>query len=271
MSASSCMTGAGAPPTRPRVHQLADERGVADQLAALLADYLQPKAKVSEGKQKNKTKSKTAQKQENKSVNRLLRAAGSPPAMLASPHTTARSPGELRLVCDNMLQGLCKKLRLFGVDCVALENGQGHGECITLAEQGRFVVSRGAPAAMLGRRLPAGHLLALTTNELEQQVEEVLAYFVVRVVEGDLFSRCILCNGAAYYLLDQAALLALHSGQGEGDVVEVEVRLGGTATRGQVDLATGKTDGGVAVAADRVPREVILATQVGRDSRTNIS
>ena len=36
MSASSCMTGAGAPPTRPRVHQLADERGVAERGVTLL-------------------------------------------------------------------------------------------------------------------------------------------------------------------------------------------------------------------------------------------
>ena len=39
------------------------------------------------------------------------------------------SPPELRVVCDTMLQGLCKKLRLHGVDAVALESHEYFENC----------------------------------------------------------------------------------------------------------------------------------------------
>ena len=95
-----------------------------------------------------------------------------------------------------MPQGLCKKLRMVGIDCVALENGQDHQLC--LEHVGRMVVSRGAPAQALAKHLPPGHCLALGSNEVEDQVAEVVAHFNVTVREEDLFSRCVLCNGDSY-------------------------------------------------------------------------
>ena len=40
-----------------------------------------------------------------------------------------------------MKQGLCKKLRICGVDAVALENGRAHRDCarLALAEAGHYV------------------------------------------------------------------------------------------------------------------------------------
>ena len=51
----------------------------------------------------------------------------------------------MQLVCDDMFQGLGRRLRLFGVDCLALDNGQEHLECVGLATGPplRYVPSRG--------------------------------------------------------------------------------------------------------------------------------
>ena len=56
-----------------------------------------------------------------------------------------------------LLQGLCRKLRMFGVNCLALDNGQDHLDCVRLAEEDeRFVLSRGMAAVKIRKHLPAG-------------------------------------------------------------------------------------------------------------------
>ena len=119
---------------------------------------------------------------------------------------TPSDPRSIRLVCDDMLQGLCRKLRMFGVDCLALDNGQDHLDCVKLATAGpepRYVVSRGIAAARIAKHLPAGHTLSMRSNELVLQVEEVFRYFNIVVTDADLFSRCVLCNGGHYYELSR--------------------------------------------------------------------
>ena len=122
---------------------------------------------------------------------------------------TPSDPRSIKLVCDDMLQGLCRKLRMFGVDCLALDNGQDHLDCIKLATAGpepRYVVSRGIAAARIAKHLPAGHTLNMRSNELVLQVEEVFRYFNIVVTDSDLFSRCVLCNGGHYYELSRYQL-----------------------------------------------------------------
>merc|ERR1719242_1163519 len=132
------------------------------------------------------------------------------PDLVQPLFSSAQQPGDVRLVCDDMLQGLCRKLRMFGVDCLALSNGQDHLDCVLLATQdNRFVVSRGTAAARINKRLPPGHTLAITTNELDLQVEEVFRYFFITPDHTNLFSRCVLCNGSQYYELSQDLLRRL--------------------------------------------------------------
>ena len=120
----------------------------------------------------------------------------------------ASEPGTVALVCDNMLQGLCRKLRMFGVDCLALDNGQDHLDCVTLAQGAvtRYVVSRGSAAAKIAKQLAPGHTLSIRSDDLALQVEEVFRYFNIVVSDSDLFSRCVLCNGGHYYQLSRAQL-----------------------------------------------------------------
>ena len=196
------------------------------------------------------------------------------PDLVAPLFTSPRPPGEVRLVCDDMLQGLCRKLRMFGVDCLALENGQDHLDCVSLAagEEGRFVVSRGAAAARIMKRLQPGQCLAVTSNELDLQVEEVFRYFNIQADSTNLFSRCVLCNADQYYELSQNLLARLADNKAR-DVVEGEEEEevwetvlvtnnhSGQERSGRVNLVTGLLETGVAVQVEKVARSTISTYQ----------
>ncbi|XP_023339839.1 exonuclease mut-7 homolog isoform X2 [Eurytemora carolleeae] len=124
-------------------------------------------------------------------------------------------PSQLRVVCDTMLQGLCKKLRGCGVDAVALENGEEHMNCLQLQKaksDGKgtvYVISRGLPADRIAKQMPRGHCLKLYPEKTEDQIKEVFRYFNVKAREGDLFSRCVLCNGDEYLKVPGNLLLKI--------------------------------------------------------------
>ena len=192
------------------------------------------------------------------------------PDLVQPLFSSAQQPGDVRLVCDDMLQGLCRKLRMFGVDCLALSNGQDHLDCVLLATQdNRFVVSRGTAAARINKRLPPGHTLAITTNELDLQVEEVFRYFFITPDHTNLFSRCVLCNGSQYYELSQDLLRRLADNLNSGEDKEEEVEgckwesvvvtnsQTGEDRQGEVNMMTGYTDSGVAVQVKSMARATI--------------
>ena len=242
-----------------RLEALALERGVAVELEKILVEAMGKKVKKPK-------KPKLSKKAIEEGCNIVTEVFLPPPL---TPGTSV-APSQLRLVCDNMLQGLCKRLRRYGIDCLALENGQDHSECLVLATAtGRYVVSRGSPAASLARSLVPGHCLALVSNELEVQVDEVFRYFGVHLQDTDLFSRCVLCNGDEYYRLSQENMLALQAsktgpalGEEHHDTQQLLVEVSSSSKaeirQGRVDLVTCLTEEGVEVQVERVPREVVL-------------
>eukprot|EP00092_Neocalanus_flemingeri_P001291 GFUD01001379.1.p1 GENE.GFUD01001379.1~~GFUD01001379.1.p1 ORF type:complete len:908 (+),score=346.11 GFUD01001379.1:285-2726(+) len=175
----------------------AEERGVTKELKEMLENSMRKTLKDKEPKSKDKV---TRVKLEEIVAD-----------LVAPLLSTPSPPQAMQLVCDDMLQGLCRRLRLFGVDCLALDNGQDHLDCVGLATQPepRYVLSRGGAAAKIAKRLPAGHTLDIKSNDLDVQVEEVFRYFNIVAETGDLFSRCVLCNGGHYYLLDRGVLVQL--------------------------------------------------------------
>ena len=125
--------------------------------------------------------------------------------------SSSKTPAEVRLVCDDMLQGLCRRLRDYGLDCVALSNGQDHLDCVHLATRGagRFVVSRGTAAVNIARRLPRGHTLNIKSSELDLQVEEVFQHFNIVMDSCSSLPRCLACNGGIFYHLPQRVIGSL--------------------------------------------------------------
>ena len=221
-------------------------------------------------------------------------------AGLADPLFKAvKRPVDVRLVCDNMLQGLARRLRTFGVDCLALDNGQDHLDCVTFASAGeeRFVVSKGSAAASISRRLPKGHTLSLKSNEVDLQVEEVFKYFNI-IVDSHLQPRCSACNGGQIYQLSQdlvrsvcenvkmrrqnKPILTLDFGDSDSDedwqgeteqlqevqeshrrleVVRVVSSFTGEVRRGEVNTLTGHLDTGAQLQLDHLETKMAESVQ----------
>ena len=81
-------------------------------------------------------------------------------------------PTHLKIVCDSMLNGLCKKLRLHGVDSVVIENFEAFENCATIAKKDkRMVLTKDSRHYIKLRQLVAkGTCLNLRTDKPEDQV-----------------------------------------------------------------------------------------------------
>ncbi|XP_041666203.1 exonuclease mut-7 homolog isoform X2 [Cheilinus undulatus] len=109
-------------------------------------------------------------------------------------------PQQLRVVCDNMLQGLGRYLRCLGVDVVMLENNDDHREAAKLAQaEGRVILTCGQPFQTLRSQVGEGRCLSLDCSEkAKDQAVRVLRHFNVQPTPGDIFSRCQSCNSDEY-------------------------------------------------------------------------
>ncbi|XP_053267889.1 exonuclease mut-7 homolog [Pleuronectes platessa] len=109
-------------------------------------------------------------------------------------------PQQLRVVCDNMLQGLGRYLRCLGVDVIMLENTDDHREAARLAQaEGRVILTCGQPFQSLRSQVGEGRCLALEcTEKARDQAVRVLRHFNVQPTPSDIFSRCQACNSDQY-------------------------------------------------------------------------
>uniref|UniRef100_A0A8C8HGS8 3'-5' exonuclease domain-containing protein n=1 Tax=Oncorhynchus tshawytscha TaxID=74940 RepID=A0A8C8HGS8_ONCTS len=117
-----------------------------------------------------------------------------------SPLPPRMAPQQLRVVCDNMLQGLGRYLRCLGVDVVLLENTDDHRVAAQLAqEDGRVILTCGQPYQTLKSQVGEGRCIALDCSEkARDQAVRVLKHFNVQPTQSDIFSRCQVCNSDQY-------------------------------------------------------------------------
>ncbi|XP_051907448.1 exonuclease mut-7 homolog [Hippocampus zosterae] len=127
----------------------------------------------------------------------------SPPAPLA--------PQQLRVVCDNMLQGLGRYLRCLGVDVVILENDDDHRVAAKLAQaEYRVILTCGQPYQTLRSQVGEGRCLSLDCSEkARDQAMRVLRHFNVRPTPCDIFSRCQACNSDQYVALTRQDMIRM--------------------------------------------------------------
>ncbi|XP_056289107.1 exonuclease mut-7 homolog [Pseudoliparis swirei] len=109
-------------------------------------------------------------------------------------------PQQLRVVCDNMLQGLGRYLRCLGVDVIILESTDDHRVAAELAHaEGRFILTSGLPFQTLRSQVAEGRCLSLDCSEkARDQAVRVLRHFNVQLTTSDIFSRCQACNSDQY-------------------------------------------------------------------------
>ncbi|CAJ1070878.1 exonuclease mut-7 homolog [Xyrichtys novacula] len=109
-------------------------------------------------------------------------------------------PQQLRVVCDNMLQGLGRYLRCLGVDVVILESTDDHRVAAKLAQaEDRVILTCGQPFQSLRSQVGEGRCLSLDCSEkAKDQTVKVLQHFNVQPTPRDIFSRCQACNSDEY-------------------------------------------------------------------------
>ncbi|XP_014324481.1 exonuclease mut-7 homolog isoform X1 [Xiphophorus maculatus] len=123
-----------------------------------------------------------------------------------SEDTPPLTPQQLRVVCDNMLQGLGRYLRCLGVDVVMLENTDDHRVAAKLAQdEGRVILTCGQPFQTLRSQVGEGRCLSLDCSEkARDQAIRVLRHFNVQPTPSDIFSRCQACNSDEYVSIPRA-------------------------------------------------------------------
>ncbi|XP_015236544.1 PREDICTED: exonuclease mut-7 homolog [Cyprinodon variegatus] len=152
-------------------------------------------------------------------------------------------PQQLRVVCDNMLQGLGRYLRCLGVDVVMLENSDDHRVAAQLAQaEGRVILTCGQPFQTLRSQVGEGRCLSLDCSEkARDQAIRVLRHFNVQPSPSDIFSRCQACNSDQYVAIPRADMVTMlkdkgflqdHNTEGmlEKSCQQEELRLNDTVT-----------------------------------------
>ncbi|XP_077594303.1 exonuclease mut-7 homolog isoform X2 [Stigmatopora nigra] len=121
------------------------------------------------------------------------------------------APQQLRVVCDNMLQGLGRYLRCLGVDVVILENDDDHRVAAKLAQdEYRIILTCGQPYQTLRSQVAEGRCLSLDSSEkARDQAVRVLKHFNVQLTPCDIFSRCQACNSDQYVALTRHDIIRM--------------------------------------------------------------
>ncbi|XP_051268624.1 exonuclease mut-7 homolog [Dicentrarchus labrax] len=133
-----------------------------------------------------------------------------------SEDTPPLPPQQLRVVCDNMLQGLGRYLRCLGVDVVMLENTDDHRVAGKLAQaEGRVILTCGQPFQTLRSQVGEGRCLSLDCSEkARDQAVRVLRHFNVQPTPSDIFSRCQACNSDQYVAIPREDMVKMLNEKG---------------------------------------------------------
>lgn len=120
-------------------------------------------------------------------------------------------PYELRVVCNNMLQGLGSQLRSCGVDSVILGPNIRHDEAVKISKrENRIVLSSGKVFDQIRAGVGAAMCLRVPHNiSARDQCMFVFNHFRVNVQKEDIFTRCSVCNGTDFVDLPSKDMEAL--------------------------------------------------------------
>ncbi|CAK6433445.1 unnamed protein product [Pipistrellus nathusii] len=149
--------------------------------------------------------------------------AAAPPQQVLEAEAGAQAPEipvrAFRVVCDSMLQGLARSLRLLGADVLALGSGEDHRRAAEVARQeGRIILTSGLPYHTLRSQVGDGRCLRVDCSlKAAQQAKAVLRRFNVRVSPSDIFSRCQACNCDQYLKVSKGLMTQLVGLSGQED------------------------------------------------------
>ncbi|KAK4873175.1 hypothetical protein RN001_015204 [Aquatica leii] len=129
-----------------------------------------------------------------------------------SPHVETVPASAVKVVCDTMLQGLGKSLRRCGIDTAILENFEEHMHCVRLAiDEQRYILTRGTIFDQLAGAVPPGYCLRVLSDNIDEQLKQVLDYYKIIVTKDDVFSRCQTCNSNSFIKISRSTMNTLAS------------------------------------------------------------
>lgn len=97
----------------------------------------------------------------------------------------------MKFVADRMLGKLAKELRMLGYDTVYYRGEDAYPLIKLAREEGRVVLTRNTK---LFPKIPEDRIIRITEDRPSLQVTELIQRGYVSLDEGNLFSRCLLCN-----------------------------------------------------------------------------
>jgi uncharacterized protein with PIN domain len=95
-----------------------------------------------------------------------------------------------RFVCDVMLGSLARWLRLFGCDCLYLNDAEDEELAELARREGRWLLTRDRALAAVGPRTQL-----VEAERLEEQLAEVISRHHLAPATGLERARCAECNG----------------------------------------------------------------------------
>ncbi|HEV8628872.1 MAG TPA: Mut7-C RNAse domain-containing protein [Thermoanaerobaculia bacterium] len=113
------------------------------------------------------------------------------------------SDDEPRLIADAMLGGLARWLRALGLDVAYDPALDDAGLVATAVREGRLILTR--DRKLVERRLARCHLL-IASDQVPEQLRQVLDALALTLDPARLLSRCLRCNAPLVELAAEEAL-----------------------------------------------------------------
>jgi len=97
----------------------------------------------------------------------------------------------MKFLVDRMLGKLAKELRMLGYDTVYYRGENTHSLIQLTREEGRVILTRNTKLIPKG---PEDHIIRIEEDKPSLQVRELIQKGIISLNDGNLFSRCLLCN-----------------------------------------------------------------------------
>ncbi len=97
----------------------------------------------------------------------------------------------MNFVADRMLGKLAKELRMLGYDTIYYTAEDTYRLIKLAREEGRVILTRNTK---LLPRTPEDRIVRITEDRPSLQVRELIQKGLISLDDGNLFSRCLLCN-----------------------------------------------------------------------------
>ncbi len=97
----------------------------------------------------------------------------------------------MKFIADRTLGKLAKELRMLGYDTLYYRGEDGYPLMKLAREEGRVILTR---STKLIPKRPEDRVIRLVEDFPDLQVKELVQKEIISLREGNLFSRCLLCN-----------------------------------------------------------------------------